>query len=56
MVALSPYVKKGDYVNMGQTIGDMGCSGHCYGTHLHFEIWLGKPYGGGQSFNPLLFY
>lgn len=56
MVSLSPYVKVGDRVKMGQTIGDMGCSGRCYGTHLHFEIWLGKPYGGGQSYNPLLFY
>lgn len=56
MVSLSPYVKVGDRVKMGQTIGDMGCSGHCYGTHLHFEIWKGKPYGGGQSLNPLLFY
>lgn len=56
MVTLSPYVKVGDYVRMGQTIGDMGCSGHCYGTHLHFEIWQGKPYGGGQSINPMLFY
>lgn len=56
LVTLSPYVKVGDRVRMGQTIGDMGCSGHCYGTHLHFEIWLGKPYGGGQSFNPMLFY
>ena len=56
MVRLSPYVKVGDRVRMGQTIGDMGCSGHCYGTHLHFEIWQGKPYGGGQSLNPMLFY
>lgn len=56
LVSLSPYVKVGDRVRMGQTIGDMGCSGHCYGTHLHFEIWQGKPYGGGQSYNPLLFY
>ena len=56
MVTLSPYVKVGDRVRMGQTIGDMGCSGTCYGTHLHFEIWQGKPYGGGRSYNPLLFY
>lgn len=56
MVSLSPYVKVGDRVKMGQTIGDMGCSGTCYGTHLHFEIWQGKPYGGGQSLNPMLFY
>ena len=56
MVKLSPYVKVGDNVRLGQTIGDMGCSGTCYGTHLHFEIWKGKPYEGGQSYNPLLFY
>ena len=56
MVSISPYVKVGDYVKMGQTIGDMGCSGNCYGTHLHFEIWQGKPYNGGQSINPMLFY
>ena len=56
MVTISPYVKKGDYVVMGQTIGDMGCSGNCYGTHLHFEIWRGAPYNGGEVLNPLLFY
>ena len=55
MVTLSKYVKVGDHVRMGQTIGDMGCSGHCYGTHLHFEIWDGPPFS-AQSFDPLLFY
>ena len=49
-------VKVGDKVKMGQTIGDVGNSGASQGTHLHFEIWDGKPYGGGQSYNPLLFY
>lgn len=57
MSRLSPYVKVGDYVNMGDTIGDMGNSGASKGTHLHFEIWYGRPYGSGsQSYNPLLFY
>ena len=57
MSRLSPYVKVGDYVNMGDTIGDMGNSGYSKGTHLHFEIWYGKPYkSGSQSYNPLLFY
>ncbi len=57
MASLSRYVKVGDRVVMGQTIGDMGNSGNSQGTHLHFEIWPGKPYSGGiTSINPLLFY
>lgn len=57
MSRLSPYVKVGDYVQAGATIGDMGSSGRSNGTHLHFEVWYGKPYAGGsQCQNPLLFY
>lgn len=57
MATLSRYVKVGDYVSMGQTIGDMGSSGRSNGTHLHFEVWRGKPYGGGsECMNPMLFY
>ncbi len=57
MAKLSPYVKVGQAVKMGQTIGDVGNSGASQGTHLHFEIWNGKPYSNGaQSFNPLRFY
>ena len=57
MANLSRYVKPGDYVKMGDTIGDMGNSGASQGTHLHFEIWDGYPYkSGSNSFNPLLFY
>ncbi len=56
MASLSRYVKVGDSVVMGQTIGDVGNSGASQGAHLHFEIWDGKPYKGGQSYNPLLFY
>ena len=57
MANLSRYVKPGDYVKMGDTIGDMGNSGASQGTHLHFEIWDGYPYrAGSNSYNPLLFY
>ncbi len=57
MASLSRYVKEGQYVEMGTTIGDMGNSGASQGTHLHFEIWDGYPYrSGSNSYNPLLFY
>ena len=57
MKSLSRYVKKGDYVNMGDTIGDIGHTGRASGNHLHLEIWRGAPYApGSQSYDPLLFY
>ncbi len=31
-------VSSGQWVGDGQYIGDMGCTGNCYGTHVHFEI------------------
>jgi murein DD-endopeptidase MepM/ murein hydrolase activator NlpD len=35
-------LKNGDEVKAGQQIGQMGCSGSCFGVHLHFEIRVGR--------------
>jgi murein DD-endopeptidase MepM/ murein hydrolase activator NlpD len=32
----------GDPVHAGQVIGQLGCSGSCWGPHLHFEVRIGK--------------
>lgn len=31
-------VGAGQSVSQGQVIGYVGCTGHCYGDHLHFEV------------------
>ncbi len=49
-------VKEGDYVEKGQPIGGMGMTGAATGVHLHFAIWYGFPYYGGQPLNAMQFY
>lgn len=41
-------VQKGQYVTRGSELGGAGCTGHCTGVHLHFEVWEDD-----QSINPL---
>jgi murein DD-endopeptidase MepM/ murein hydrolase activator NlpD len=41
MLKPSP-LQSGDRVHTGQVIGRLGCSGSCWGPHLHFEIRIGK--------------
>jgi hypothetical protein len=41
-------VRQGQKVRRGQTLGVVGCSGHCDGTHLHFEVLVN-----GVRENPL---
>lgn len=45
------YVKEGQTVSQGQTIGAMGSTGFSTGPHLHFEI---RP-NGGSSVDPMAF-
>lgn len=49
----SLYAKVGQYVKRGEKIAAMGKSGMATGTHLHFGVFVGKPYNGGHSINPL---
>jgi len=39
-----PIVKQGEKVKAGQKLGGLGCTGSCWGDHLHFEIRKGKGY------------
>lgn len=34
-------VGSGQSVSQGAVIGYVGCTGHCYGDHLHFEVRIG---------------
>ncbi len=51
------YAKAGDSVKRGSVIGTMGKTGYVTGTHLHFSIWIGKPWASGSyTINPLKLY
>lgn len=44
------HVRKGERVSRGEHIGDMGCTGRCTGTHLHYEVRRN-----GNPVNPMSF-
>jgi murein DD-endopeptidase MepM/ murein hydrolase activator NlpD len=42
----SASVQQGEKVKPGQEVGAVGCTGSCFGDHLHFEVHQGRdPYG-----------
>ena len=46
-------VGRGQHVSRGQSLGRMGSTGNSTGSHLHFEVWRGPVWNGGQRVNPL---
>lgn len=43
--------KRGELVRQGDPLGLVGCTGHCFGDHLHFETWIG-----GRPVDPMRYF
>lgn len=51
MLAGSPTVSPGQFVEAGQLIGSIGATGYATTTHVHFEVWIG-----GGRVDPMPFF
>ena len=50
-----PAAAPGEDVSAGQRLGAVGCTGSCFGDHLHFEVRAGRgPEGAPRDPRPLL--
>lgn len=45
-------LREGDQVAAGDPVGAVGCTGSCWGNHLHFEVRLGRG-SEGKPIDPL---
>jgi murein DD-endopeptidase MepM/ murein hydrolase activator NlpD len=45
-------LREGDAVGAGDPVGGVGCTGSCWGNHLHFEVRLGRGVE-GKPIDPL---
>jgi murein DD-endopeptidase MepM/ murein hydrolase activator NlpD len=45
-------VRDGQRVDAGQMLGGVGCTGSCWGEHLHFEVRSGRGYE-GEAHDPM---
>lgn len=45
-------VEQGERVDAGERVGRVGCTGSCFGTHLHFEVRRGRD-SAGPALDPL---
>ena len=45
-------VRQGEKVRAGDRVGEVGCTGSCWGDHLHLEVHRGRG-PSGEALDPL---